>query len=148
MSESTTFMSALGVLAPLIKCTLPLKKFKPKALTIVPPTPSRLAPSSTAQESWEDGEIDASDDSGSDNDSDGGSTPNEDSGSDNDSDGGSTPNSGSDAGCFGHAPSVTPRHSARIAQLSANGPQRPASPTQLASTHFSVDMLGGFPVVG
>ena len=26
MSESTTFMSALGVLAPLIKCTLPKKK--------------------------------------------------------------------------------------------------------------------------
>ena len=136
-----------GTVAILNAAGLP-KKFKPKALTIVPPTPSRLAPSSTAQESWEDGEIDASDDSGSDNDSDGGSTPNEDSGSDNDSDGGSTPNSGSDAGCFGHAPSVTPRHSARIAQLSANGPQRPASPTQLASTHFSVDMLGGFPVVG
>ncbi len=101
-------------------------------MTIFPPTPSRLAPSSLAQESLEDGEIDASDDSGS----------------DTDSDGGSTPNSGSDAGCFGHAPSFTPRHSARIAQLSANGPQRPASPTQLASTHFSVDMLGGFPVVG
>jgi hypothetical protein len=120
-----------GTVAILNAAGLP-KKFKPKAMTIVPPTPSRLAPSSPAQESLEDGELDASDDSES----------------DSDSDGGSTPNSGSDAGCFGHAPSVTPRHSARIAQLSANGPQRPASPTQLASTHFSVDMLGGFPVVG
>ena len=113
-----------GTVAILNAAGLP-KKFKPKAITIVPPTPSRLAPSSPAQESLEDGEIDASDDIGS----------------DTDSDGGSTPNSGSDAGCSGH-PSVTLRHSARIAQLSANGPQRPASPTQLASTHFSVDMLG------
>ncbi len=80
-----------GIAAILNAAGLP-KRFKPKATTVVPPTPSRRAPSSPAQDLLEDGEIVASDDSGS----------------DSDSVGVSTPNSGSGAGSLGHAPSVTP----------------------------------------
>ena len=85
----------------------------------------------------EDGEVDGSDNSDSDSDSDSSPT----SGSDTDS--------GVSIVCE-HTPDTTAqRRSARIAQQSGDGRQRPTSPTLPTSAHFSLDLDAGdgFPLV-
>ena len=87
------------------------------------------------QDSVEDGEVDGSDDSNSDSDS--------------------SPTSGSDTDsgvCIvsEHTPDTAAhRRSARIAQQSGDGRQRPTPPTLPTSAHFSLDLDAGdgFPLV-
>ena len=123
-----------GTVAILNAAGLP-KKFKPKAMTIVPPTPSRPAPSEPAQD-LEEGEIYASDASDGSDERGNDSSPT--SGSDSES-------AASNAG--DHTPSATTRRSARIAQRSGVGQQLLAPPTSPAPTHFSLEMAGGFPIL-
>ena len=111
------------------------KRFKPKATLIVPPTPSTPAPPSPVQDSVEDGEVDGSDDSDSDSDS----SPT--SGADTDS--------GVSIVCEPTPDTAAHRRSARIAQQSGDGRQRPTPPTLPTSAHFSLDLDAGdgFPLV-
>ncbi len=123
-----------GTSASLNAAGLP-KRFKPKATLIVPPTPSTPAPPSPVQDSVEDGEVDGSDDSDSDSDS----SPT--SGADTDS--------GVSIVCEPTPDTAAHRRSARIAQQSGDGRQRPTPPTLPTSAHFSLDLDAGdgFPLV-
>jgi hypothetical protein len=124
-----------GTSASLNAAGLP-KRFKPKDTVIVPPTPSRPAPS----QDLEEGEICASNATdGSEGTDENGNDSSPTSGSDSDS-------AASNAGDH-HTPSATTRRSARIAQRSGVGQQLLAPPTPPAPTHFSLEMADGFPIL-
>ena len=117
-----------GTSASLNAAGLP-KRFKPKAMAIVPPAPSRPNPSSPAQGSPEDSDVSRSSHSSE--------SP---SSSDCDSDTGSSETERDASNPCSAQHSTAPRRSSRIAL------QRPATPISL-TPRYSLDMVDGFPLI-